>query len=190
MLLRGGLLMADQPGFWRACSSCKKNIGFQQKYFECSVSSCQGKRTGYVFCSVICWERHLPGAKHRDAGAVEKFSPSLQVYLASDEHNQTSVANNASTPSTPHSNNQVQPQRRIIPTPSNVHASTNHHHQEEEVLVVVSKLKAYIKDSADMNTSGDVSEVLSKMIRRVCDEAVRHAQADGRKTVMARDFKI
>ena len=58
----------------------------------------------------------------------------------------------------------------------------------DEVLVVVSKLKAYIKDTADMNTSADVIDVLSDKIRRLCDGAVLKARQDGRKTVMARDF--
>lgn len=50
-------------------------------------------------------------------------------------------------------------------------------------------MKQYIKDRADMNTSGDVNDVLSDMIRRACDDAIAHARSDGRKTVMARDFK-
>jgi hypothetical protein len=66
--------------FWRPCSSCKKPIKYSSRFYECSVSTCNRKRTGYVFCSVGCWERHLPGARHRDAGAVEKQSPSLQEW--------------------------------------------------------------------------------------------------------------
>ncbi len=44
-------------------------------YYECNVSTCNGKRTGYAFCTVQCWEVHLPGARHRNAGAIEKKSP-------------------------------------------------------------------------------------------------------------------
>lgn len=60
---------------WKKCSSCKKMIGFGAGYYVCSVSTCNGKRTGYVFCSVPCFERHLPGARHKDAAAIEETSP-------------------------------------------------------------------------------------------------------------------
>jgi histone H3/H4 len=58
----------------------------------------------------------------------------------------------------------------------------------DEILVVVSKLKAYIKTKADMNTSGEVLDYLSDKLRALCDQAIQKARADGRKTVMARDF--
>lgn len=58
----------------------------------------------------------------------------------------------------------------------------------EETLVVVSKLKAYIKSAAGMNTSGNVAPKLSAIIRSLCDRAVENAKNDGRKTVMDRDF--
>jgi histone H3/H4 len=58
----------------------------------------------------------------------------------------------------------------------------------QEILVVVSKLKTYVKSSAGMNTSGAVAEKLSDIIRGLCDEAVARARADGRKTLMDRDF--
>ena len=58
----------------------------------------------------------------------------------------------------------------------------------EETLVVVSKLKAYIKSSAGMNTSGNVAPKLSAIIRSLCDRAVESARNEGRKTVMDRDF--
>ncbi len=60
----------------------------------------------------------------------------------------------------------------------------------EEVLVVVSKLKGYIKSSAGMNTSGNVPEKLSEIIRKLCQDAVEQAKKDGRKTVMDRDFSL
>jgi histone H3/H4 len=59
----------------------------------------------------------------------------------------------------------------------------------DEVLVVVSKLKKYIKDCADMNTAGSVADALSTAIRRMCDKAIQNAKSDGRKTVMDRDFE-
>jgi hypothetical protein len=166
--------MSEQLDYWKNCSSCKKAIGFKQKYFECSVSTCQGKRTGYVFCSIFCWERHLPGAKHRDAGAVEKISPSQTEWQ--NELTQSSPA----VPS---------PQRRIVgqsSTPISAPKSAIH----TDILVVVSKMKIYIKEIADMNTSGEVADILSDMIREACDQAIVQARADGRKTVMGRDFKL
>lgn len=59
---------------------------------------------------------------------------------------------------------------------------------QKEVLVVVSKLKNYIRETSGMNTSGAVAEVLSDIVRKLCDEAVQNAKNDGRKTVMDRDF--
>jgi histone H3/H4 len=59
----------------------------------------------------------------------------------------------------------------------------------QDVLVVVSKMKAYVKARSGMNTSDGVTDVLSAKIRKLCDAAIEVAQADGRKTVMDRDFK-
>lgn len=61
---------------------------------------------------------------------------------------------------------------------------------KDEVLVVVSKLKNYIRDSAGMNTSGNVAPALSGLIRQLCDDAINRAKEDGRKTVMDRDFSM
>lgn len=157
---------------WKPCSSCKKEIGFNTKYYECSVSTCTGSRTGYVFCSVPCWERHVPGAKHRDAAAIEKKSPSQSEYEKSQDN---------SAP--------VGGQRRIIAsaTPSAAMVTKK---DENEILVVVSKVKAYIKSQADMNVSDEIMDILSHRIRYFCDQAIKNAQADGRKTVQDKDMKV
>lgn len=55
-------------------------------------------------------------------------------------------------------------------------------------LVVVSKVKAFIKANGGLNTSGSVAEVLTKVVERECIKAIEHAKAEGRKTVMDRDF--
>ena len=68
-------LMTDEPTFWRRCSSCKDPIGFKQDYFVCSVSTCNRKRTGLVFCSMACWGAHVPTMGHRDPWAEERRSP-------------------------------------------------------------------------------------------------------------------
>ena len=60
---------------------------------------------------------------------------------------------------------------------------------ENEVLVVVSKLKNHIRSESGMNTAANVAPALSAIIRRLCAEAVEKARADGRKTIMDRDFQ-
>lgn len=153
--------------FWKKCSSCKKPILLNSKYYECSVSTCTGERTGYVFCSIPCFEVHLPAAKHRSAGAIEKKSP------------QTALSTDA-------------PKRIIVQTAPNQSAQSvvqRKSTMENEVLVVVSKMKQYIKDVSDMNTSEDVNQVVSHMLRIQLDRAIENARREGRKTVMARDFK-
>ena len=114
-----------------------------------------------------CFERHLPGARHRDAGAIEKRAPRTIEVEAQEEA----------------------PRRRIIVSNKASSASTTVQSSADEVLVVVSKLKNYIKARSDMNTGGSVMEVLSDRVRRLCDGAIDQARADGRKTVLDRDFK-
>jgi histone H3/H4 len=59
-----------------------------------------------------------------------------------------------------------------------------------EVLVVTSKIKKYIKEKGDCNTSAETIDVLSKAIEQLCQRGIDSAKADGRKTVMARDIVI
>lgn len=58
-----------------------------------------------------------------------------------------------------------------------------------EILVVVSKVKSFIRKHSEMNCSGAVMEVLTKIVEKECLKAIESAKADGRKTVMDRDFK-
>ncbi|HXV35501.1 MAG TPA: hypothetical protein VEC18_00005, partial [Myxococcota bacterium] len=60
---------------WRRCSACKAPIERGARYWVCSVSTCNRKRTALAFCSVTCWEVHLPGANHRQAWAEERRAP-------------------------------------------------------------------------------------------------------------------
>lgn len=55
-------------------------------------------------------------------------------------------------------------------------------------LVVVSKVKKYIKEKGDMNTSASAMDALTKLIEDSCDKAIETARKDKRKTVMDRDF--
>ena len=60
---------------WRRCSACKNDILLGQVYWVCSVSTCNRNRTALVFCSVDCWEVHLPTERHREAWAIEERAP-------------------------------------------------------------------------------------------------------------------
>lgn len=178
--------METSSDFWRKCSSCKKSIGFQSSYYICSVSTCNGLRTGYVFCTVTCWERHLPGARHRDAAAIEKNSPSRAAAAAAAA--EEAVQQSGPTPSTAQSSAASVPQRFIV-KPSGGRLSPSVPNVPREILVVVSKLKDYIRARSEMSTSADVMDFLSDKLRRLCDDAIDRARADGRKTVMERDFQ-
>ncbi len=156
--------MVNMDQVWKKCSSCKKPINLGAKYYVCSVSTCNGQRTGYVFDSVACFEVHLPAARHKDAAAIEMKAPIKAEPSASDSGTRRIISTSAS------------------PTPS--HSSST----PKEVLIIASRLKDYIAAKADMNTSGNVPEVLSDQVRVICDRAIENARADGRKTVMDRDF--
>ena len=146
--------------YWRKCGSCKKDIGFNQVYQACSV--CKGK---YAFCSVDCWEEHVPVLNHKNAWAEEERSPA-----------QAQAPSQAS-----------QPVRRII-VPSHSAGPGPASPMDTEILIVASKLKQYVKDKYDLSTSANVMEALSREVRRLTDQAAKKAIADGRKTLMDRDF--
>ena len=57
-----------------------------------------------------------------------------------------------------------------------------------DTLVVASKVKAYIKSEAGMNTAASVADALSDKVRQICDEAISNAQAAKRKTVRDTDI--
>ncbi len=59
-----------------------------------------------------------------------------------------------------------------------------------ESLVVISKVKKFIKDQGDFNTSAAFFEPLNQDIIKACREAMNHAQKLGRKTVMGKDFNL
>ena len=164
--------MAAEEQCWKKCSVCKTAIPFKGRYWVCSVSTCNSKRTGLIFCSVNCFDRHLPGARHKNAAAIEERAPKGPE-----------AANQAPA--------QASPVRRIIKTASSgqTKLKKSPSHLPYETLVVVSKLKDYIKAAGDMNTSSSCHSVISDIIRKACDQAIENARQDGRKTVMDRDFK-
>lgn len=57
-------------------------------------------------------------------------------------------------------------------------------------LLVVSKVKKFIKDKADFNTSSGFFAPLNADVVKSCRDAVAHAQKLGRKTVMGKDFNL
>lgn len=194
---------------WRHCSSCRGEIGFEETYWVCSVSTCaRVARTGLFFCSVGCWEAHLPTMRHREAWAVEKRAPSegawkrqleaereAEVEAAASGSSGGSGARSPSSGSAPSSSSSSSSASTAASSvaPRRVVAAAGSERVPAElagdVLVVVSKLKKYIRARSGMNTSDGVTSVLSDHLRRLCDAAARHAAEDGRKTVLDRDFE-
>ncbi len=167
--------MRTEESAWRVCNTCKTPIAFEQTYYVCSVSTCNRKRTGFFFCSIACWDTHLPIMRHREAWAEEIRAPTQAAWERAQkaEREKTAV--------------------RARPTPSApLPGSAPGHDQADtlpkDVLVVVSKLKQYIKQHANMNTSDNVTGVLSDHLRDLCNQAIDNATQDGRRTVMDRDF--
>ncbi len=166
-------MQENTVGVWRKCSTCKKTILLNAPYYLCSVSTCNGQRTGYAFCSMQCFESHLPGARHRDAGAIEKRAPSIPDAMSDSAESAAEsrspariIVKSASTPSVPIAKAQ---------TP-------------QEVLIIASRLKDYIQARSEFNTSASVMDVLSDYVRVLSDRAIDNARAEGRKTVLDRDF--
>jgi hypothetical protein len=158
---------------WRRCSACKKPIALGVVYWACNVSTCNQKRTALAFCTVSCWEVHLPGANHREAWAVEKRAPTTPEPGAAA----------ASAPSAPARS----PERRLVrPAPA---AAPPESKAPREVLIVASRLKEYVRARVGYNTSDRVLEPLSDIVRRVVDQAIENARRDGRMTVLDRDFE-
>ena len=57
-----------------------------------------------------------------------------------------------------------------------------------DILVVVSKIKKFVHEKAEVNTSSEFVEVLSQRIEKLCLESAARAKADKRKTIKARDL--
>lgn len=159
--------MEDQ-NYWRKCIVCKKEINFSTKYYKCSIKSCDKKRSPAQFCSVDCWDVHRSIMSHKSAWAEEYHSPTKQEWLASESK---------------------EPKVRIVSAKKDVPLQANTNVNTEDVLVVVSKLKAFVKETTGLNTSADVIPVLSDILREACLKSAQNAHRDERKTLMARDFK-
>lgn len=169
----GGTIVTPMSteNLWKLCSSCRKVIEFGQAYWLCNVSTCNRKRTGMFFCSVPCWEAHLPNMRHREAWAVEKKAPTRAGWQ----------------------NQQVDAEKeRAAARRAKVEAESSGPTEltsdvPREILVIASKLKKYIKARSGFNTSDKVMMRLSDHLRRVADQAIRNAGEEERKTVLDRD---
>ena len=172
---------------FKVCSICRSDIDFGAVYWVCSVSTCNRKRTGLYFCSVACWEAHLPSMRHREAWAVEKRAPSELRYKEEQRQEAAREAERlAREPENTEAPRSVQPVRRVVDDDD---VELTDEDLPRDVLVVVSKLKKYIRARSGFNTSDTVTPVISDFIRKLCDAAIRTAGKDGRKTVMDRDFR-
>ena len=139
---------------------------------------------GLFFCTLECYDAHLPMMRHRDSWAEPTDAPSREEYereqAAEAEREQREQSRPEREERAADMSDDAD-QRRIVTKKSE--------DLPRDVLVVVSKLKAYIKASSGMNTSDGVVDVLSDHLRAVCERAIENARNDGRKTVLDRDFK-
>jgi hypothetical protein len=166
-------------------------------YYACNVSTCNQKRTALCFCSVSCWEVHLPGANHRESWAVEKRAPTSPSASEMTPRSSSGGAAGSGAPRPPphasgtglaegQSRRPGNGVRRLVRTPSAAPAPDP---VPREVLIVASRLRDYVRARAGYNTSDRVLEPLSDIVRRVVDEAIESARRDGRMTVLDRDIE-
>ena len=154
-----------EQNFWRKCGNCKKEILFGMAYQKCSISSCRK----FAYCSVDCWSIHDSVMGHKSAYAEEMRAPYKdQVEGVSSPRRKKIIINNKKGPNSPSS------------------VSSNF---DKDILIVASKLKKYVKDRHDLNTSANVMDKLSDLVRGLVDNAIDSARREGRKTLMDRDFK-
>lgn len=173
---------------WRRCSSCKEPLGFGAEYWACNVSTCNRGRTALAFCTVSCWDAHLAVVPHRESWAVERRAPSREQWEREQAAAQgpAPVGKAAETvESTPPARATGTAPRRILPPP----AAARPDPVARDVLIVTSKLKAYVRARSGMNTSDRCVDPLSDAVRELADRAIEKARAEGRKTVLDRDFE-
>jgi hypothetical protein len=132
--------------------------------------------------------------RHREAWAVEETAPTREQ--ARGEGTSAPAPSSAPkptaspAPATPaHKDG---PRRRVVGSsgPEAAAAAASAGAAPREVLVVVSRFKEYVRQRFAMNTSDSVFDALSDHLRAICHRAADNARADGRKTVMDRDFEF
>jgi histone H3/H4 len=153
---------------FKRCSTCKDPIGFETRYYLCSVSTCNRKRMTLVFCSVACWDAHQADARHRDAGAEEARSPTAAEWAREQALEKEKV-------STKNEGGGAVQMHRVTGAAS------------LDILVIAAKLKDYIRLRAGMSMADRALGLLSDHLRQLCDQAISAAGRDGRRTIMDRD---
>jgi len=122
--------------------------------------------------------------RHRDAWAVEAKAPSKEAWEKELAENPPEAV---AAPAQP----VAAAPRKVVgaagPTAAASAEGLKLADAEREVLIVVSKMKKYIKERSGMNCSDAVAEVLSEHVRALCDDSIRAAARDDRKTVLDRD---
>jgi hypothetical protein len=184
-------MTAPEGDVWLLCSACRKDISFGDVHWVCSVSTCNRSRTRLVFCSVPCWDSHVATLRHRDAWAVETPTPGREEHARQPPDEIPEGASPACVPAS------VPAARGDQPVPGRPSAASVTAHaggpalsskyDHGEVLIVISKVKKYIRERSGLNTSDAIVEALGEHVRNICDDAIRAAARDGRKTVLDRD---
>lgn len=152
---------------YRKCSTCKKPIAYSADYFKCSVSTCNRKATALFFCTVDCWDAHVPDANHRDAWAEKETAPAGPAPEAAP----------------------VDKVRKVVAPRTQPIADTSDDELPRDILIVMSKLKNYIKARSGFRTSDGVSDPLSDAVRKLCVASIKSAAQNERNTVLARDVE-
>jgi hypothetical protein len=169
---------------WLKCSACRNPIPYNATHWVCSVSTCNRQRTRLVFCTVSCWDSHVAMLRHRDAWAVEAKAPSKDAWEKELAENPPEAASMpvAAAPAAP---------RKVVgsaaPSAAAQAEGVKLAEAERDMLIVVSKMKKYIKERSGMNCSDAVADVLSEHVRAICDDSIRAAAREERKTVLDRD---
>jgi hypothetical protein len=164
--------MSDEV--FKVCNNCKRPIPYGAIWWACSVSTCNRGKTAMYFCSIDCVDSHAPVLRHRSYWAEERKAPTKAEALAEAEAEAAAEREKAQRAEAS--------RRRVVELDARGTA-----HVPREILVVVSRLKTYVRERADMNTSDAVMDKLSDHLRALVEVAMRNAAEDGRKTVLDRD---
>ena len=175
---------------WRPCSSCKKPLAHGALYWVCNVSTCNRKRTPFQFCSVRCWDAHVPVMNHRNAWCEERPAPSPPPRPSAGlPRADGSRPPGATTPEAARGPTHAEMREARLHARKARLARPHDAVIEKDILIVASRLKKYINERSGYNTSADVLEALSDIVRSESNRAIDNARADGRRTVKGRDFK-
>ena len=201
---------------WLKCTECRTDIPYGGRHYVCSVSTCKRSKMQLVFCSPTCWDSHLSTVRHRDAWAEDAVAPTKEAWqsqlatevaeiaqakridpTASSAQPRPAPSPVVSRPNPPVPAPAPVVRRAGVETPPPAAAPpagqgggsvTLSDAVDKDVLIVISKMKKYIKDRSGMNCSDAIAEGLSDHVRALCDDAIRSAAREDRKTVLERDI--